>query len=80
MASAAETREVEEVGMDIAKLVKTKQLTDPSSTEASEDSMKIHIWDFAGQELYYTTHQVIIDLVLTSFRAKVIQIQTKWNR
>ena len=48
----------EEIDLDIAKLVQKKQQTDSSFTEASEEPMKIHIWDFAGQELYYTTHQV----------------------
>ena len=24
-----------------------------------EEVMSLHIWDFAGQELYYTTHQVL---------------------
>ena len=24
-----------------------------------EEVMDLHIWDFAGHELYYTTHQVI---------------------
>ena len=53
--------EKEEIDMDIAKLVQEKQTADPRSTmKSSEGPMKIHIWDFAGQELYYTTHQVII--------------------
>ena len=54
-----ETHAEEEIDLDIAKLVQKKQETDPSFTETSEEPMKIHIWDFAGQELYYTTHQVL---------------------
>ena len=56
--STTETHAGEEIDLDIAKLVQKKQQTDPSFTEASEEPMNIHIWDFAGQELYYTTHQV----------------------
>ena len=48
----------EEIDMDIAKLVQKKQETGPSLSGRSEEPIKIHIWDFAGQELYYTTHQV----------------------
>ena len=24
-----------------------------------DEAISLHIWDFAGHELYYTTHQVI---------------------
>ena len=53
-----ETQAEEEIDLDIAKLVQTKQQTDSSLTEGSDEPINIHIWDFAGQELYYTTHQV----------------------
>ena len=46
---------------DISVLLKQKI----ESTKKGEDSSKnreegisFHIWDFAGHELYYTTHQV----------------------
>ena len=29
-----------------------------SSAEEDEEPLTMHIWDFAGHELYYTTHQV----------------------
>ena len=57
--TVVETQAEEQIDMDIAKLVKTKQELDPDLTESTEEPMKIHIWDFAGQELYYTTHQVL---------------------
>ena len=54
--------------MDIARLVQRKQRSDPSNqSETTEEPMKIHIWDFAGQELYYTTHQVIDNSAFISF-------------
>ena len=28
-------------------------------TKKSEEAVSLHIWDFAGHELYYTTHQVL---------------------
>ena len=58
--SSVEPQAEEEIDMEIAKLVNTKSELDPTLTETTEEPMKIHIWDFAGQELYYTTHQVII--------------------
>ena len=30
-----------------------------SFVQSEEDVMSLHIWDFAGHELYYTTHQVL---------------------
>ena len=56
---ATEAHAVKEIDMEIAKLVQAKQESDSSLTDTAEEPMKIHIWDFAGQELYYTTHQVI---------------------
>ena len=56
--TVVETQVEEQIDMDIAKLVKTKQELDPDLTESTGEPIKIHIWDFAGQELYYTTHQV----------------------
>ena len=36
---------------------------DPGKSSANdEDHLTLHIWDFAGHELYYTTHQVDDDL------------------
>ena len=32
---------------------------DVQHKKQEEDPLKLHIWDFAGHELYYTTHQVM---------------------
>ena len=57
-----ERQEEEGVGMEIAELVKKKQEAGPrKSKQPTEEAIKIHIWDFAGQELYYTTHQVHVN-------------------
>ena len=44
-----------ELAPDISNLVMEKL---QSSAEEDEEPLTIHIWDFAGHELYYTTHQV----------------------
>ena len=53
-----------EVDIDIAKMVQQKTITGSSPTKtkrASEQPIILHIWDFAGHDLYYTTHQVCVD-------------------
>ena len=48
-----------EIDIDIAKLVQKKTVsTSPSKKVNSDEPLMLHIWDFAGQDLYYTTHQV----------------------
>ena len=44
-----------ELDPDISNLVMEKL---QSSAEEDEEPLTMHIWDFAGHELYYTTHQV----------------------
>ena len=58
-----------EVDLDIAKMVQEKTVSaSPSKKVISEESIMLHIWDFAGQDLYYTTHQVCFCiLVMTVF-------------
>ena len=47
-----------EVDLDIAKMVQEKTVSaSPSKKVISEESIMLHIWDFAGQDLYYTTHR-----------------------
>ena len=49
-----------EVDLDIAKMVQQKTVEGVSPRKgASEEPIVLHIWDFAGQDLYYTTHQVM---------------------
>ena len=40
------------------------------STKKEEEPLKLHIWDFAGHELYYTTHQVILLELLQVLKEK----------
>ena len=48
-----------EVDPEIAKMVQEKAVTALSPRKrTSEEPMVLHIWDFAGHDLYYTTHQV----------------------
>ena len=49
-----------EVDLEIAKMVQQKAVTALSPRKrTSEEPMVLHIWDFAGHDLYYTTHQVL---------------------
>ena len=46
-----------EISQLITKEVKSP--TKPAVSEKKEEKPSLHIWDFAGHELYYTTHQVM---------------------
>ena len=57
-----ETRNAEpKLNQDLSDLVikfgSPRQPGDPPIKQADE-VMTLHIWDFAGHQLYYTTHQV----------------------
>ena len=48
-----------EVDLEIAKMVQQKTVMASSPRKGtSEEPVVLHIWDFAGHDLYYTTHQV----------------------
>ena len=48
------------ISPDISQLLQTQVKSPPVSTVSpvKEEPPSLHIWDFAGHELYYTTHQV----------------------
>ena len=48
----SQLHEVNEIPKPVLDLV-TKHVP-----EQSFESLEVRIWDFAGQDLYYTTHQV----------------------
>ena len=60
-----------EIQPDISELLEkkiksTKSSKSPESTSTtSEESISLHIWDFAGHELYYTTHQVPVVSIIS---------------
>ena len=39
---------------EMSKLLKDRL----GATGSGEDAISLYIWDFAGHEMYYTTHQV----------------------
>ena len=48
-----------EVDLEIAKMVQQKDVMASSPKKrTAEEPVVLHIWDFAGHDLYYTTHQV----------------------
>ena len=48
-----------EVDLEIAKMVQQKDVMASSPRKrTAEEPVVLHIWDFAGHDLYYTTHQV----------------------
>ena len=53
----------EEIRADISDLllkkVKSKKTRYGMKSTEGDEAISLHIWDFAGHELYYTTHQVI---------------------
>ena len=50
-----------EVDLEIAKMVQQKAVMASSPRKrTAEEPVVLHIWDFAGQDLYYTTHQVYV--------------------
>ena len=58
----SQEHEDEEMSPEIAKLLQEKARLPASQDE--NDSVNFDIWDFAGQELYYTTHQVYLKRVV----------------
>ena len=51
-----------DIPQDIIEMVVTK-LSEDSDTKKKEDGdITLSIWDFAGQQLYYTTHQVSVSI------------------
>ena len=39
-------------------------LTEAEDVKKEQEDITLNIWDFAGQELYYTTHQVSVFLTI----------------
>ena len=60
------TQQATEIRPEISKLLKEEAISSPSKMESpkNEGEPSLHIWDFAGHELYYTTHQVILTIIV----------------
>ena len=57
--SRPKSQPANEVDLEIAQMVQEKaKITLSPRKQKSEDPVVLHIWDFAGHDLYYTTHQV----------------------
>ena len=56
------TRDVSEL---VIKIASPRKPGDPHITK-DEEVVSLHIWDFAGHELYYTTHQVSLTIYSSS--------------
>ena len=49
---------------DVSEAV-LRELEKDKPTDDTHRDMELSLWDFAGQELYYVTHQVMLMLIVS---------------